>query len=62
MIAIHSIEKIVYSTGGPRYMQEIGAPKIGSNIMNSHIKRPRITINRYQKKGHFSIAYTQNRR
>jgi len=33
------------STGGPRYMREIGTPKIGSNIMNLHIKRPRITIN-----------------
>jgi len=26
-------------------MREIGTPKIGSNIMNLHIKRPRITIN-----------------
>ncbi len=25
-------------TGGPRYMREIGTPKIGSHIMNSHIK------------------------
>ncbi len=33
------------STGGPRYIQEIGTPKIGSHIMNSHIKRPRITVN-----------------
>jgi len=26
-------------------MQEIGTPKIGSNITNSYIKRPRITVN-----------------
>jgi len=26
-------------------MREIGTPKIGSNITNSHIKRPRITVN-----------------
>jgi hypothetical protein len=26
-------------------MREIGTPKIGSDIMNSHIKRPRNTIN-----------------
>ncbi len=26
-------------------MREIGTPKIGSHIMNSHIKRPRITVN-----------------
>ncbi len=33
------------NTGGPRYMREIGTPKIGSHITNSHIKRPRITLN-----------------
>jgi len=27
-------------------MLEIGTPKIGSNIMNLHIKRPRITVYR----------------
>jgi hypothetical protein len=32
-------------TGGPRFMREIGTQKIGSNIMNLHIKRPRITVN-----------------
>ncbi len=32
-------------TGGPRYMREIGTPKIGSHIMNWHIKRPKITVN-----------------
>jgi len=32
-------------TVGPRYMQGIGTPKIDSNIMNSHIKRPRMTDN-----------------
>ncbi len=26
-------------------MREIGTPKIGSNITNLHIKRPRITVN-----------------
>jgi len=34
-----------YCTGGPRYIREIGTPKIGSHVMNSHIKRPRITVN-----------------
>jgi hypothetical protein len=33
------------STGGPHYMREIGTPKIGSHIMNSNIKRPRMTVN-----------------
>ncbi len=33
------------NTGGPRYMREIGTPKIGSHIMNLHIKRPRMTVN-----------------
>jgi len=33
------------NTGGPRYVREIGTPKIGSHIMNLNIKRPRITIN-----------------
>jgi len=32
-------------TGGPRYLREIGTPKIGMHITNLHIKRPRITIN-----------------
>jgi len=31
------------STVGPRYMREIGTPKLDSHIMNSHIKRPHIT-------------------
>ncbi len=35
----------MFSTGGPRYIREIGTPKIGSHIMNSNIKRPRITVN-----------------
>jgi hypothetical protein len=26
-------------------MREIGTPKVGSNITNLHIKRPRITVN-----------------
>jgi hypothetical protein len=32
-------------TGGPRYMREIGTQKIGSHITNSHIKRPKVTVN-----------------
>jgi len=32
-------------TGGPRCIREKGTPKIGSHITNSHIKRPRITVN-----------------
>jgi len=39
-----SIEEIAH-TGGPCYMRDLGTPKIGSHIINSHIKRPRITIN-----------------
>jgi len=35
----------VSSTGGPRYMREIGTPKIGSPIINLHIKRQTITVN-----------------
>jgi len=34
-----------FGTGGPRYMQEIGTPKIGLHIMNLNIKRPRIAVN-----------------
>ncbi len=34
-----------HSTGGPRYIREIGTQKIGSHITNSHIKRPRVTVN-----------------
>ncbi len=34
-----------YGTGGPRYMREIGTPKIDSNKTNSNIKRPRMTDN-----------------
>ncbi len=32
-------------TVGPRYMRVMGTPKIDSHIMNSHIKRPRMTDN-----------------
>jgi len=32
------------NTGGPRYMREKGTLKIGSHIMNSHIKISKITI------------------
>ena len=34
------------STGGPRYMREIGTAKRCSHIMNSHIRRPTITVNK----------------
>ncbi len=34
-----------FGTDGPRYMQEIGTPKIGLHIMNLNIKRPRIAVN-----------------
>ncbi len=37
---------IIFSgTSGPRFMCEIGTQKIGSHIMNLHIKRPRIIVN-----------------
>jgi len=39
------LQNISNYTGGPRYMREIGTPKIDSHIMNLHIKRPRNTIN-----------------
>jgi len=32
-------------TGRPRYMREIGTPKICSHIMNSNIERPTVTVN-----------------
>jgi len=32
-------------TGGPRYIREIGPPKIDLQITNLHIKRPRIIVN-----------------
>jgi hypothetical protein len=32
-------------TGGPRYLREIGTPKISQDIINLHIKGPRITVN-----------------
>jgi len=36
---------IISSTGGPRYMGEIGTPNIDSHITNSNIKRPTMTVN-----------------
>jgi len=50
-------------TGGPRYMREIGTPKIGLHITNSNIKKTKDyckSEDRLQKRGHFWIAYTQN--
>jgi hypothetical protein len=38
-------KKIQSYTGGPRYMREIGTPKIGSHIMNLNIKRPKMIVN-----------------
>jgi len=35
----------IVDTVGPRYMREIGTPKIDSHIKNSHLKRPRMTDN-----------------
>ncbi len=32
-------------TVGPRYMRGIGTPKIDSHMMNSYLKRPRMTDN-----------------
>jgi hypothetical protein len=40
-----NINVVKANTGGPRYMREIGTPRICLHIMNSHIKRPRITVN-----------------
>ncbi len=42
--ALQAVSKFEY-TGGPRHIREIGTQKVGSQIMNSHIKRPRITLN-----------------
>jgi len=43
---IHAFSTLLFeSTGGPRYMREIGTPKIGLHVINLHIKRPRITVN-----------------
>jgi len=42
--AISSVRHIS-STGGPRYMREIGTLKVGWHIKILHIKRPRITLN-----------------
>ncbi len=38
-------EEFSPGTGGPRYMRDIGTKKLGSHILNSHIKRPRMPIN-----------------
>ncbi len=35
----------IRNTGGPRYIREIGTPKICWHIMNWHIKIPTITVN-----------------
>jgi len=42
---VYEVLQAFQDTGGPCYMREIGTPKIGSHIMNLHMKRPRITIN-----------------
>ena len=48
-------------------MQEIGTPKIGLYITNSHITKKTTCDDckledRFQKKGHFSITYMRNHR
>ena len=42
---MHSYFRKNLGTVGPRYIREIGTLKIGSHTMNSHIKRPTITVN-----------------
>ena len=44
MVICGDVSRLVVSviqsyTGGPRYMREIGTPKIGSHITNSHMKQ-----------------------
>jgi hypothetical protein len=46
------------SAGGPRYMREIGTPKIGSHIMNLHLKKTKDyhkLEDRFQKKAIFQL-------
>jgi len=54
------------NTGGPRHIREIGTRKIHSLAYNEFAyKKTRDYCkleDRFQKKVHFSIAYTQNRR
>jgi len=40
-----NLERNESNTVGPRYMREIGTPKIDSHMMNSNVKRPRMTDN-----------------
>ncbi len=49
VLFIKVINYLLESTGGPRYMRQIGTPKIDSHIMNLYIKRPRMTV--YQRIG-----------
>ena len=43
---LHAVSTLHFeSAGGPRYMQVIGTSKIGLHITNSHIQRPRMTVN-----------------
>jgi hypothetical protein len=48
----------ITDTGGPRYMREIGTPKIDSHITNKKTKDYCKLEDWFQKKGHFWIAYT----
>jgi len=44
-------------------MRDIGTPKIGSHITNSHIKRPRITVNLRigsRKRPFLDLAYAKS--
>ena len=43
---LKEVMRVFRSTGVPRYMREIGTEKISSYITNSHIKRPRMTVNK----------------
>ncbi len=46
MLFLHAVSTLHFeSAGGPRYMQVIGTSKIGLHITNSHIQRPRMTVN-----------------
>jgi len=54
---------IIFSgTSGPSFMCEIGTQKIGSNIMNLHIKRPRITVNLRIRSSKMAISQSHLRK
>ncbi len=64
LIKVHHFD-IDSNTGGPRYMREIGTPKnwlAYNKFAYKNTKDDRKLEDRFQKKGHFWIAYTRNRR